>query len=223
MKRRTDKEIISDAESLYRFHADCGPSPLHADLIVAAGSHDLRVPRHAARLWLQGAAPWLLCTGGLGKVTGSRWNEPEAVLFARECTTLGVSEEKLLLETHSTNTGENFLFSRKLIYEKGVHAHSAIIVCKPYMSKRCLATAQKQWPELDWAVNAPPISFLEYINSDCPLELEIALMVGDLQRLRIYAEQGFQVPVTVPENIWMAYERLVNDGYDQYVVRDKTI
>ena len=43
-------------------------------------------------------------------------------------------------------------------------------------------------------------------------------MVGDLQRLRVYAEKGFQAPVEVPDEIWAAYERLVAAGYDQYVI-----
>ena len=44
-------------------------------------------------------------------------------------------------------------------------------------------------------------------------------MVGDLQRLRVYAELGYQVPVEVPAEVWAAYERLAADGYDRYVIR----
>lgn len=218
---RTREDILRDAELLYRFHADCGGAPAEADLLLAAGSHDLRVPRHAASLFLAGTAPWLLCTGGLGKITEGLWSEPEALLFARECRAMGVPEERLLLEDRSTNTGENFRFGRELLLRRAIPAESGIIVCKPYMSKRCLATARKNWPELRWYVNAPKIPFSEYANADCPLEREIELMVGDLQRLRVYAKLGYQVPVEVPEEIWRAYERLVSDGYDRYVIRSE--
>ena len=217
MRRRED--ILRDAELLYRFHADCGEPPARADLLLAAGSHDLRVPRHAAKLFLAGAAPWLMCTGGLGKITEGLWSEPEALLFARECLALGVPEERLLLEDRSTNTGENFRFGRELLESRGIPAESGIIVCKPYMSKRCLATARKQWPALRWAVSAPPIPFSDYADGSCPLEQEIQLMTGGLQRLRVYALRGYQVPVEVPEPVWQAYERLVADGYDRYVLR----
>ena len=216
---RSREEILRDAELLYRFHADCGEAPEKADLLLAAGSHDLRVPRHAAALFLAGAAPWLMCTGGLGKITEGLWSEPEALLFARECGALGVPEDRLLLEDRSTNTGENFRFGRELLLRRGIPAESGIIVCKPYMSKRCLATARKNWPELRWSVSAPKIPFSEYANADCPLEQEIELMVGDLQRLRVYAELGYQVPVEVPAEVWAAYERLAADGYDRYVIR----
>ena len=44
------------------------------------------------------------------------------------------------------------------------------------------------------------------------------LMVGDLQRLRVYSGR-FQAPVEVPDSIWLAYERLAADGYDRFVIR----
>ena len=59
-----------------------------------------------------------------------------------------------------------------------------------------------------------PLSLEEYGTDDTT----IALMVGDLQRLRVYAEKGFQAHVEVPDDIWSAYERLVAVGYDQYVI-----
>jgi hypothetical protein len=43
-------------------------------------------------------------------------------------------------------------------------------------------------------------------------------MVGDLQRIRVYAERGFQIPQEIPGDVWCAYEELVRDGYDQYLI-----
>ena len=91
---------------------------------------------------------------------------------------------------------------------------TGIAVCKPYMAKRAWATGTKQWPEVTWNVMTQPLSLEEYGTDDTT----IALMVGDLQRLRVYAEKGFQAPVEVPDDIWSAYERLVAAGYDQYVI-----
>lgn len=216
---RSREEMLHDAKTLYDFHADCGPSFAQADLILAAGSHDLRVPRYAAKLFLDGAAPLLVCSGGLGKVTEGLWQETEGELFARECEALGVPAERIIVEAQGTNTGENFTRSRALLEARGIFPKTGILVCKPYMSKRCLATGRRQWAQVDWRVSAPPISFEDYANEDCPLEQEIQLMVGDLQRLRVYAEQGFQAPTPVPEEIWQCYERLVKDGFDRYVIR----
>ena len=71
---------------------------------------------------------------------------------------LGVPRERILIETRSTNTGENVDFSRQLLAESGHHAErKAIAVQKPYMERRTLATFQQRWPELEVVVTSPQI------------------------------------------------------------------
>ena len=96
---------------------------------------------------------------------------------------------------------------------------TAIIVTKPYMKRRALATAMKQWPEVRWWVSAPEITFDKYPNRDVPERQMIELMVGDLQRLEVYAGREFQVPQEIPTDVWDAYDALVALGYDQYVIQ----
>jgi hypothetical protein len=45
----------------------------------------------------------------------------------------------------------------------------------------------------------------------------INLMVGDLQRIRIYPEKGFQIPQEIPDEVWAAYEKLVAWGFDKHL------
>lgn len=90
---------------------------------------------------------------------------------------------------------------------------------KPYMKRRALATAEKQWPEVEWYVAAPDISMNAYPTADVPLDRMLNLMVGDLQRIAVYAEQGFQVPQDIPHEVWTAWQVLVDAGYDQFVLR----
>ena len=45
-------------------------------------------------------------------------------------------------------------------------------------------------------------------------------MVGDLQRIRLYAGRGFQIHQDIPDDVWRDYEDLVEAGYDKYLVRD---
>ena len=47
----------------------------------------------------------------------------------------------------------------------------------------------------------------------------INIMIGDLQRIRIYAEKGFQVYQEIPVEVWRAYEKLVALGFDQQLVK----
>ena len=215
---RNREEILADAEAVYNFLADMPPSPEKADMILAAGSHDLRAAEHAAQLYLNGVASLIVCAGGYGKMTEGVFAKPEGELFAERCMALGVPEQNIVIENRSANTGENFAFSRNLLSEKGIFPKSGIATCKPYMAKRVWATGAKQWEEVQWFVSTPRLSFRDYPTPATPLESTIQLMVGDLQRLRIYAERGFQAPTEVPEEIWQANERLIRDGYDRYIL-----
>ena len=218
VERLTD-EVRRDAEAVYNFLSG-GPSASRADNILAAGSHDLRAAEHAAKLYLEGAAPLIICSGGFGKMTAGTFPRPEGELFAERCMELGVSAEAILVENRSTNTGENFRFSRELLNGKGIFPASGIITCKPYMARRVWATGTRQWGEVTWYVSVPDLSFAEYPTEQAPLESTLQLMVGDLQRCRVYAEKGFQAPVEVPEDIWQANLRLADAGYDEQIIRE---
>ena len=190
--------------------------PLHkADCIFVLGSQDTRVAERAAEIHLQGWAPLLIFSGGLGRITKGVWTETEAELFARIAAQKGVCEKNILVENKSTNTGENVLFTRQLVQQRGLDPQSFILVQKPYMERRAYATFQKQWPGQTVYVTSPQISFEDYPTEQMPLEQVINIMVGDLQRIRIYSEKGFQVPQFIPDEVWSAFERLVALGFDR--------
>ena len=209
------QEVRSDAKRLYEFMSE-HPAAEKAEFLLALGCHDLRVAEHAAKLWLAGSAPLIVCSGGYGKMTAGTFPLPEGLLFARRCMELGVPAEAIRVEDKAGNTGENFSLSRKLVSGK----ETGMAVCKPYMAKRALATGKKQWPEVRWSVSVPEIPFEAYVPDDEALIPEIELMVGDLQRLRVYADRGFQAPTPVPEDVWAAWRRLAEAGFDRYVIRE---
>lgn len=217
---RPDADLRQDAELIFNFLTEHQKEEAHADILLIPGSHDLRVADHAAGLFLKGRADWLVCSGGFGKITEGSFNEPEAVLFARRCMKQGVPEDRIILEQEATNTGENFTNSRQVLASRGIVPKTGLIVCKPYMAKRAWATGTKQWPEVHWMVDPAPIAFSDYATPDTPYEQLVELLVGDLQRMAVYADQGFQVPVQVPENVWQAWERLVQAGFDRFVIDD---
>lgn len=184
-----------------------------ADVILALGCHDTRVAAHAARLWHERWAPLVVVTGGRGKMTAD-WAETEARVFARVAREHGVPPEALLLEETATNTGENITASRRLLDGLGVAVRRGILVAKPYMTRRSLATARCRWPEAEWSASAPELGFEAFCE-----RRSIELMVGDLQRMVVYAERGYQVPMPVPAEVWAAYEELARLGYDGHVIR----
>ena len=193
-----------------------------ADAIVVLCSHDTRVAERGAELLLAGWAPLLIFSGGLGVITRNFWSEPEADLFARIAVGKGVPPESILIEDRSTNTGENVLFTRELLAALGIAVRKLIVVQKPYMERRSFATFRKVWPDPELMVTSPPASLEEYLshysNEQLSIDDVISIMVGDLQRIRVYAEKGFQIPQDIPDDVWRAYEALVAAGYDKRLV-----
>jgi uncharacterized SAM-binding protein YcdF (DUF218 family) len=189
-----------------------------ADVILVLGSHDLRVAERGASLYLGGYAPILVFSGGLGNLTRGLWDEPEARKFARIARTMGVPAEAILIEDRSTNTGDNVRFTRRLLLERGLDPERFLLVQKPYMERRAFATFEKHWPGKKTTVTSPEISFDDYPTAEIPKEQVIHIMVGDLQRIRLYPERGFQIEQEIPDEIWAACERLVALGFTENLI-----
>jgi uncharacterized SAM-binding protein YcdF (DUF218 family) len=190
-----------------------------SDCILVQGSHDLRVAERGAELFLAGWAPLLICSGGLGNLTAGVWDEPEGDQFARIARQMGVPQEKILIENRSTNTGENVQFTRRLLIERGLDPQSFILVQKPYMERRTYATFRQVWPEKACLVTSPQISFDDYPTAEISQEQVIHIMIGDLQRIRLYPEKGFQIYQEIPADVWQAFERLVALGYTGNLIK----
>ena len=216
-----DARIRALAETIWRYHhLNHQLSP--ADAILVLCSHDTVVAKRAAELFLQGLAPLLILAGGLGTITRQLWREPEADQFARIAAAMGVPGDRMLIENRSTNTGENVAFTRALLAARAIEAESFIVVQKPYMERRSYATFRKVWPEKDVIVTSPQESMDDYLRRCSHAALSpddvIGIMVGDLQRLRLYPAKGFQIHQDIPDDVWRAYEELVDAGYDKYLL-----
>ncbi len=190
-----------------------------ADCIMALGSHDLRVAERAAELYLQGWAPLLIFSGGLGNFTKDVWTEKEADKFAAIAVKMGVPPQDILIENMSTNTGENVQFTQALLAQKGLQPESFILAQKPYMERRTYATFEKNWPGKKIAVTSPQIAFGDYPTEEIPLDYLVNIMVGDLQRIKLYPAMGFQIFQSIPDDVWGAYEQLVAAGFDKHLIK----
>ena len=90
------------------------------------------------------------------------------------------------------------------------------------MERRAYATFKKLWPDVDLIVTSPQVSFEEYLrqysNETLSPDDVVSIMVGDLQRIRLYPEKGFQIPQDIPDDVWDAYTELVAAGYDKHLI-----
>ena len=152
--REMESNIHTLAEKIWHYHK-MNHQLEKADAILVLCSHDKRVAERGAQLFLEGWAPLLIFSGGLGAITRGMWNEPEADQFAKIALSMDVPEEKMLVENRSTNTGENVLFTRRLLAEKKIDPERFILVQKPYMERRSYATFRKLWPEKESLVTSP--------------------------------------------------------------------
>jgi len=218
---RMNDRIRALARTLWQYH-QVGHELSPADAILVLCSHDMAVAERGARLFLEGWAPLLIYSGGLGSITTQLWTEPEADRFAAVAASLGVPRERMLIENRSTNTGENVTFTRQLLAERGIDPQKFIVVQKPYMERRAYATFRSRWPEKAVIVTSPQIPFDDYLERYSHESLSeddvVSIIVGDLQRIKVYGERGWQIPQEIPSDVWRAYLELVAAGYDSRLI-----
>lgn len=198
-------------------------TPEKADVIVGFGNFNDNIARRAAELYLQGYAPKILFSGGLGRNTKNLLPEPEADRFARVAMDCGVPEADILREDKSTNTKENILFTREMLEKLGLKHDRILGVHQPFMERRICAAMGVYWPEQCFRVTSPQVTIPEYLREaerqGMTREGSISVIVGDFQRMDLYAKLGYQLPQEIPEAAWEAFRQLVDMGYDKQLAK----
>ena len=194
--------------------------PEKADCIVGFGNFNVNIARRAAELYHQGYADKILFTGGLGRNTLGMLPEPEAVRFARVAMECGVPEEAILREDKSTN---NIVFTRTMLEDLGLPHGHLLGVHQPFMERRIRAAFGVYWPEVKFTVTSPQVSIPAYladaVTQGVTEEAAISVIVGDFQRMDLYAQKGFQLPEFIPQSAWDAFQELVQMGYDKQLAK----
>ena len=198
-------------------------APEQADVIVGFGNFNTNIARRAAELYLRGLAPVVLFTGGLGRNTEGLLPEPEAVRFARVAMECGVPETAILLEPESTNTAENILFTRRLLEQRGIPHERILGVHQPFMERRITAAMGVYWPEQAFRVTSPQVSITDYLadakKQGVTENAAVSVIVGDFQRMDLYAKKGYQTPQYIPPEAWEAFHALVSMGFDKQLAK----
>lgn len=202
----------ADARCVWDYH-QMGHTPRPCSVAIGLGSHDLGVADTAVSLYKRGMAPLLLFTGATSPTTRERMPRGEAVHYKERALELGVPSTAILVEPRARNTGENIRFSRELLEKEGAEVSSVLLISKPYEERRAYATARKLWPAVEVVSASAPMTLDEYVDSIGDARLVIDMLVGALQRLMIYPEQGFMISQPVPSDVLDAYERLRQAGY----------
>lgn len=48
----------------------------------------------------------------------------------------------------------------------------------------------------------------------------VNVLVGDIQRMELFYQKGWQIKMKIPQNVIEAYQELIKKGYDKYVLKD---
>jgi len=219
---RINEEILRAARVIWDYH-QLGHKPIKADVIVALGTNDLRVAEFAADLYRHEFGKLLVCTGGMAHqndLLATAWEQTEAEMFANIAERCGVPRDRMLLETEATNTAENVRFTRRLLDRQNVRPGNIVIAVKPFMQRRTWATLATEWPEMPATLASPKMTLDEYFTDELHPEKILNIMLGDLQRIWIYARRGWSAPQKIPPEVMAAYEQLKAAGFTKHLIAE---
>ncbi|MFG1913830.1 YdcF family protein [Micromonospora sp. NPDC048898] len=209
--------IRADVETLWSYH-DMGHALRPCDVGIGLGSHDLGVAVIATRLFHEGLFPRIVFSGANAPTTVERFPRGEAVHYREYAVEQGVPVESILVEPRATNTAQNLEFSRQLLTEHRIPVTSVLIMSRPYQQRRAYATCRLRWPEVGVVCASNPLELDDYVSSIGDPRRVVDMLVGDTQRIEVYAERGFAIPQEMPDEVRAAFERLVAAGYTSRLI-----
>lgn len=144
--------------------------PQKSDIIFIPGSDYGCLAAHAADLYKEGLAPYVMPSGKYSILTdgfslpsdSSEYLGSEANLASirTECDYLsavllhnGVPVSAVLPEPEAAYTYENAIFSKRLLDKMGIPIHTAILSCQAYHARRCLLYYQLLFPDVEFFVS----------------------------------------------------------------------
>jgi len=209
------EHLRADVRTLWNYH-DLRHAPRRSDAGIGLGSRDPGVAVHAAELFHTGCFPLIVFTGANAPTTVDRFPRGEAVHYREIALDLGVPDDAILVEPEARHTGENIVFTRRLLAGRDIR--SVTLVTRPYQQRRAYATAKRLWPGIDVACASKAASFEDHVSGEEDAERVIGMLVGETQRITEYAERGFAIPQRVPPGVERAFGRLVEAGFTQRLV-----
>ncbi|MBF1023798.1 MAG: YdcF family protein [Candidatus Nanogingivalaceae bacterium] len=191
--------------------------PARADAIVIGGAGAMiDGAERAAELYHAGISPWIVVSGFANPYHGA--TETEAMLLGRRLQRLAVPISAILFEHQATNTGENITRSAQLLAEMMIQSKDIILVHKPYMTRRFLATAEAQWPHPPrlYVTSQPTtveVYYRLYEATYGSAAMMLTLMLGDYERIKTYPTKGFSTPQPLSPSADTAWQALVARGF----------
>jgi len=191
-------------------------APNRIDLVCLAGNGVLASVDHAAGLARQHDC-LLLITGGVGHSTpplvaalASRLDcAPSALADLSEAELISrlieadslIARDQIILETRSTNTGENAAFTRDTLKELGLKPYHVVLVQDPLLQRRTDATFHHVWRERSTHFfSSPPLRALSRRGAH--------IWIMDARAVYVSAPWGNQAPARYTGWLWPQGKRV---------------
>ena len=149
----------------------------------------------------------------------TKWEKTEAEMYAEIASTARCAARANLLETRATNTAENIRLSRQLLAERDLRPPNIVIAVKPFMQRRVWATLAVEWPEMPVTLASPEMTLEDYFTDELTPEKIVNIMMGDLQRIWVYARGSWLAGTErIPDEVMGAYRRLIELGFTKHLI-----
>ncbi|GAA1594163.1 hypothetical protein GCM10009804_58440 [Kribbella hippodromi] len=142
----------------------------------------------------------------------------EAIHYTEHALELGVPADDIIIEPHATNTGENIKLARATLAAHGITPQTIMLISRPYQQRRAYATCRKLWPDVEPICTSQPLPLEKYVTTIGDSDRVLNMLVGDTQRIDLFATKGFAIPQPIPTEVHAAYTRLVDAGYTQRLI-----
>ena len=214
-----ERDVYDAGACLYSYLAMPAEAPATTDCVIVLGSKYLDVARFAGELCARRGYPVVVFSGNRGRNTAG-FASTEAETFERIARPFLPATTKVLLETGSTNTGDNIRLSLRLLAEKSIDCRNFLLIQNPTMTRRALATFQKELPGVFVTCLPPDRTYDDYLSRPDEARSFLDDLVGNFQRILVYPRLGYQTVQPVPEEVLTSYRFLLSRGFDRQLLRD---
>ncbi len=194
-----------------------------ADFLLLIGSYNLDVADYVDVLFMQKMGKVIVVSGASTDMQGMARlprDEPEWKEFKERLKELGNAENDIIVEDKAMRISESIANTRdKLLADTQGEYNNGIIIMPPHYERRAFATAQREWPDVNWQVTSPNVTYDDYINQYDEENL-IHLLVGDTQRIIDYGERDLIVKQEITEDAMTAYKKLRDKGYTKHLNKE---
>ena len=211
------EQELEHLQTLWNYLVCRDELPERADAIVVGGAAYMTdMAQCAAELYHRGISDRIVVTGY--RSAADEMQESEAALLKRVLVADGVPAAAIILDEAAANTGQNITHAARLLSTKELRR--VVLVHKPFMTRRFLATAPAQWPkpQPELFVTSIDMSFRDYFRMhhqaypDDPLRI-VRSMLGEYERIKSYPSQGLSSEQPASPEAERAYRQLLTAGF----------